>query len=60
MKKIILAVFVILTTIILSSCFKIDTPEDLLVSPALNQEKREMKEAVNNVRQRQINVYDNK
>ena len=50
MKKIILAVFVILTTIMLSSCLKIATPEELLVSPALNQEKREMKEAVDNFR----------
>lgn len=50
MKKIGLFLLYTLLLFELTACFKISTPEDLLASPELRTEKKEMKEAVDKFR----------
>lgn len=57
MKKIGLLIFVIFNTLMLSSCLKISTPEELLQVPELSSEKRDMKDAVNNFRLQNTSAY---
>ena len=46
MKKLLIISILITMSVILGGCYKISTPEDMLIAPELNKEKKDMKEAV--------------
>ena len=57
MKKFLLIPLLISMSIILGGCLKISTPEDMLIAPELNKEKKDMKEAVEKFRPANTNLY---
>ena len=57
MKKFLLMTMLISMSLILGGCLKISTPEDMLIAPELNKEKKDMKEAVEKFRPVNTSLY---
>ena len=57
MKKLLIISILITMSVILGGCYKISTPEDMLIAPELNKEKKDMKEAVEKFRPANTSLY---